>query len=358
MNPNCCVTPALVRIVIVNYNGGRHLRRSVECLARQTEPRFEVVIVDNGSTDASLEGLPLDSRLRLVRLPGNAGFAMANNIGARGCDAPFLALLNPDAFPEPGWLAALVRAAGQWPAAVMFGSLQLCADDPGLLDGAGDAYFCAGTAWRGGHGSPRPDMAPVGEPFGPCAAAALYRTDWFQRVGGFDERFFCYAEDVDLAFRLRLAGGHCIQVPDAVVAHIGSAVAGAMSEFCVYHLTRNHIWTFFKCMPWPLLLLLLPAHLGLVAATLMRAQRRGQAAIAVRGLLDAVQARSAIWASRRVIQSQRRATVREIAAALVWDPRVLIKRAIVLRPAPASAERNGSNQDETAVTSTDKIVEI
>ncbi len=331
----------VVRIVIVNYNGGAHLRRCVTCLTGQTEPRFEAVIVDNGSTDSSLEGLPLDSRFRSIRLPVNAGFAKANNIGAQGCDAPLLALLNPDAFPQPEWLAALVRAAEDWPGVVMLGSLQLSADDPRLLDGAGDAYFCAGTSWRGGHGSERPGIAPVGEPFGPCAAAALYRTEWFHRVGGFDERFFCYAEDVDLAFRLRLAGGRCLQVPDAVVAHIGSAIAGPMSEFCVYHLTRNHIWTFVKCMPWPLLLLLLPAHAALIAATWVRARRHGRARAVARALIDALRGLPGIWATRRGVQSERQASVAQIAAAIVWTPARLRRRSIVLRALPASRAESG-----------------
>jgi GT2 family glycosyltransferase len=332
--------PPLVRIVIVNYNGGGYLRRCLACLVGQTEARFEAVIVDNGSTDASLEGLPSDSRFRLIGLPGNAGFAVANNIGVQDCEAPFLALLNPDAFPEPTWLAALVRAAEQWPDAVMLGSLQICADEPGLLDGAGDSYFCAGTSWRGGHRSARPAVAPAGEAFGPCAAAALYRTEWFRSAGGFDERFFCYAEDVDLAFRLRLAGGRCAQVPDAVVAHVGSAVAGPMSEFCVYHLTRNHIWTFVKCMPWPLLLLLLPAHVALIAATWLRAHRYGHASAARRGIADALRGLPDIWSTRRTVQSKRRASAVEIASAMVWSPAKLRRRAVVLCPFPAARAQN------------------
>src|SRR5262245_43517077 len=322
----------LVRVIVVNYNGGQYLRRCLECLVRQTETRFEAVIVDNASTDGSLESVPADARFSVVELADNVGFARANNIGFEGCTAPFVALLNPDAFPEPGWLAALLCAAERWPAAVMFGSLQLRADNVELLDGAGDAYFCAGAFWRGGKGRPRPETVPPGEPFGPCAAAALYRTDWFRRVGGFDERFYCYAEDIDLAFRLRLAGGRCVQVPDAVVAHVGSGITGEDSAFSIYHLTRNQVWTFAKCMPGPLLLLLLPAHVGLLAARWVRARRLGQAEAVARGLRDALRDLSAILVSRRAIQAQRRARVMEIASVLVWRLGPLRQRAIVLRP--------------------------
>jgi len=92
-----------------------------------------------------------------------------------------------------------------------------------LFDGTGDAYSALGVAWRGNHGRSSQEFVPEGETFAPCAAAALYRTDAFRRAGGFDERFICYYEDVDLAFRLRLCGGRCIQVPDAGVHHVGSS---------------------------------------------------------------------------------------------------------------------------------------
>ena len=91
------VLSPIVRVIIVNFNGGPHLRRCVACLIRQSEARFEAVIVDNASTDGSLEGLPADPRLRLLRLQDNTGFAKGNNIGIAGCAAPLVALLNPDA---------------------------------------------------------------------------------------------------------------------------------------------------------------------------------------------------------------------------------------------------------------------
>jgi N-acetylglucosaminyl-diphospho-decaprenol L-rhamnosyltransferase len=329
--------PPLVRVIVVNFNAGQHLRRCLECLAAQTEARFEAIVVDNASMDGSLGLTPADARFKTIELPANFGFARANNIAVEDCDAPFVALLNPDAFAEPSWLAALLRAAKQWPAAVMFGSLQVCADRPEILDGAGDNYFCAGGFWRGGQGRRRPKTAPAGEPFGPCAAAALYRTEWLQRVGGFDERFFCYAEDVDLAFRLRLAGGRCVQVPDAVVTHVGSAIAGALSDFSVYHVARNLVWTFVKCMPGPLLPLLLPCHIALLAAIWVRAMQRGQGRVVARAFRDALRGLPGMLATRRTIQAQRRASLAEIAAAMVWRPDALWRRAIVLRPLPRQA---------------------
>jgi GT2 family glycosyltransferase len=161
-----------------------------------------------------------------------------------------LALLNPDAFPEPGWLEALVQAAEREPTVAAFASRLVLASSPEYLDGAGDSYHASGRAWRNGHrrplaGWPASDV----EVFAPCAAAALYRRAAFDEVGGFDEQYFCYFADVDLGFRLRLRGHRCLYVHGAVVRHIGSALSGYKSEFAVYHGERNAVWTFFKDMP-------------------------------------------------------------------------------------------------------------
>jgi GT2 family glycosyltransferase len=164
-----------------------------------------------------------------------------------------LALLNPDAIPEPDWLAELDKAQRTFPDIDSFGSLQLDLNDCALLDGAGDNYLAVGIPWRGGHGRPATAAPPRGAVFSACAAAAMYRTDSFRAAGGFDEDYFCYVEDVDLGFRLRLRGGGCMHIPEAVVAHAGGVSSGSRrSEFAVYHGIRNMIWTFVKNMPGPL----------------------------------------------------------------------------------------------------------
>src|ERR1035441_10765213 len=112
------------RIVIVNFNAGENLRRCMAAVFAQTQTDFEVKIVDNASTDGSLRYVPDDHRFLIIHAGGNVGFAAGCNIGARDCAAPFVVFLNPDAFPESGWLAALVRAAQSHPDAAMFGSLQ------------------------------------------------------------------------------------------------------------------------------------------------------------------------------------------------------------------------------------------
>ena len=115
------------RIVIVNFNAGENLDRCITALFAQTKADFEVRIVDNASTDGSLRYVPDEDRFLVIHAGGNVGFAAGCNLGARGCAAPFLVFLNPDAFPEPGWLEALLRAAKSHPDAAMFGSLQISA---------------------------------------------------------------------------------------------------------------------------------------------------------------------------------------------------------------------------------------
>ena len=191
---------AEAQIVIVNFNAGENLHRCTAALLAQTERDFEVRVVDNASTDGSLKYIPSDIRFLVIHAGGNIGFAAACNLGSQNCAAPFLAFLNPDAFPEPNWLERLLGAAKNHPDAAMYGSLQLSAADNTILDGAGDCYSCFGYPWKGGHGQPVTALPDYAEAFSPCAAAAMYRKEWFARAGYFDERFFCYIEDIDLAF--------------------------------------------------------------------------------------------------------------------------------------------------------------
>jgi N-acetylglucosaminyl-diphospho-decaprenol L-rhamnosyltransferase len=316
-----------VRVIVVNYNAGLHLARCLTALAAQTITDFEVIVVDNASTDDSLiDAVPDDPRFRVNRQSENTGFAAGNNIGAQGCTAEWIATLNPDAFAAADWLERLLAAAARHPGAAMFGSTQIDAADPDRLDGSGDAYLAAGFAWRGNHGRTARDLPAEGTVFSPCAAAALYRRTAFEAADGFDESFFCYYEDVDLAFRLRLAGEYCVQVPDAVVEHIGGATSGKRSEFVRYHSARNRPWLFVKNMPGALFWTLLPAHVLLHVALLAWAVVRGHGGSTWRGLRHSLRGLRPVLSNRRRIQARRRATTRDIAAALTWSPLKLLHR--------------------------------
>ena len=308
-----------VTVLIVNWNGGPLLRRCLESLEQQRRQPDHVIVVDNASRDESLS-IARDClrRVELIQLDGNVGFAKANNIAARaarGADA--LALLNPDAFAEPGWLEALVDAAHRRPEVASFASQIRFAASPGRLDGAGDSYHVSGRAWRNSHGA-AVDSGFGGDRdvFAACAAAAFYRYGAFHEAGGFDENYFCYFEDVDLGFRLRLLGHRCVYVHAAVVAHVSSAATGYRSDFAVYHGERNAVWTFMKDMPGPLLWFYLPQHLALNLAALLRYPGRGQGRVVWKAKLDALRGLGPVLKRRRLIQQSRRADVWSLRSAM------------------------------------------
>jgi len=308
-----------VSLIIVTWNSAAHLPRCLAALKAQTFSDFEIVIVDNGSEDGAVEAL--NERfpglaLRLERNDTNRGFAAANNTGARLASSAWLALLNADAFPEPDWLQQLLAAAQEHPETLCFASRQLQDNDPGLLDGEGDAYHISGTAWRRGYNHAAGPGGAVRPVFSPCAAAALYHRATFLQAGGFDEDYFSYFEDVDLGFRLRLLGTGCLYVPAAVVRHVGSASTGKRSGFAIYHGLRNLVWTFFKDMPAPLFWLYLPLHLLLLGTLLALYTLRGSGGSALRAIWDAALGLPSALRKRRRIQAERKADWRQVGAAL------------------------------------------
>ena len=295
-----------VAVIVVNYNGGSIVERCVEALGEQTLAPHRVIVVDNASTDGSPDAIAARfPEVELVRLDENVGFAAANNLAARRADdCDWLALLNPDAFPEPRWLEELVRAADENPDYTFFASRLVRANAP-ELDGTGDVYHVSGMAWRRDEGEPATAVRAADEVFSACAAAALYRRDVFLAAGGFDASFFCYYEDTDLAFRLRLAGHRCLYVPDAIVRHVGFGSSGELSEFTIYHSHRNSVWTYARNMPSPLLWVYLPQHLLVNAVDVASAALRGRAAAAGRAKRDAVCGLPRVLAERRRLQRAR-----------------------------------------------------
>lgn len=308
-------------IAIVAYRSDDTLPRCLAALDAQTERDFEIVIVDNGLTP-SLDSIiaRVASPVKIIRSGGNIGFAAGNNRAAEAAapDTVWFAALNPDAYALPSWLAAFRHAATAYPDCNMFGSLQLEASDPSYCDGMGDCFHASGLVWRRGHGWEIPDEIKDEEVFSPCGAAAFYRFADFRVAGGFDEDFFCYNEDVDLAFRLRLRGGNCMQLAGAVVHHVGGA--SGVSSFAVYHGIRNLIWTFIKNMPQPLLALLLPVHILAVGMLVLRNIVLGRGADAKRALRDAIVGRDKILAKRQTIQSTRTAKLTDLARSISWSP--------------------------------------
>jgi N-acetylglucosaminyl-diphospho-decaprenol L-rhamnosyltransferase len=323
---------ARVSILIVAYKSRAHLPRLFDALAAQTRQDFETILIDNASPDGTGPDPATTQRAsRFVQNRDNLGFAVANNQAAKLASGDWLIMLNPDAFPETDWLEHLLAAAQRYPHATAFGSTQLLDENPKLLDGAGDVYHAAGIPFRGGYLQPVPDALKDGQAFTPCAAAAMWRADVFARLGGFEESYFCYCEDVDLGFRHRLAGGRTVQVATARVSHMGSASSGRLSDFAVYHGTRNRLWTFVRCMPGLLFWLFVLPHIGATLLLWAHTAWRGAGPAYARGLGDALSGLRQVWAARQLIQRSRKVALMDLLGQFAWSPLALLKRAIVLR---------------------------
>jgi GT2 family glycosyltransferase len=301
------VTPPAVSLIIVNHNGASWLERCLPAALAETSPDCELIVVDNGSTDGSVA--LLESRfpmVRVERLPENQGFAGGNNAGARLSRASYLAFVNNDAAPQPGWLSQLRGALEQNSRAAIAASCIVYLHDPQVVDSAGDGFTRLGGAFKRFHGQPASEAQTACEVFGACGAACLIRRAVFDELGGFDPAYFAVHEDVDLSYRCQLLGHRCLYVPSAVVHHAGSGTLGRLSTPAVFWGQRNLEWTYFKNTPWPLLVATLPGHVLYNIAAAIYFARSGHFGTFVQAKLEAAAGLPRVWQQRRVVQRSRR----------------------------------------------------
>ncbi len=248
--------------MVVNWNRRELLDRCLDSLARQRCPRFEVVLVDNGSTDGSVEMAQAQYRqhpafsLIVIRNHENFGFCKANNQGIERAQGEFIALLNNDAEAEPDWLASLLGAFDGRPEVGMAASKILVYEDPDVIDKVGHQIYLDGQNWGRGHGeSDIGQFEEVEETLWPDGCAAMYRHAMLDRVGGFDEDLFAYGDDAELGLRARIAGWGCLYIPTAVVRHRRGSTLGKLSMRRVELIERNRVLLALKHFPWSLLCL-------------------------------------------------------------------------------------------------------
>ena len=299
-------------VVIVTWNGLRHLQRCLPALQVQTGVTFETIVVDNGSTDGTAEWLQSAyPQIAVKRLVSNHGFAAANNIGFGLARADLIATLNNDAVPDPDWLRLLVGTAREHPEAGSFGSRIVLDRDPNVIDSAGVVTDVLGIAWDR-HNAERVGLDAAGEVFGACAGAALYRKKLLDETGGFDPAFFAYLEDVDLAWRARWRGWSARYVPEARVVHAHSATGMEESAFKTFHLGRNKVWTIAKNHPLRALLIYGPLLVAYDLASLPITMARQRNLAALRGRLAGLRALGPVLRQRKREATQRRASWNDI----------------------------------------------
>lgn len=303
------VETPLISVVIPNWNGAHHLPTCLGALRGQSYKRFEVIVVDNGSRDGSVALLKRDyPEVRLVALEENRGFAGGVNAGIRQAKGEIIALLNNDTSADPDWLLEIEKAMAENPQAGMAASKILLFDRRNVLHSAGDLYRLNGVP--DSRGVWEVDEGQYDEPeevFGACGAAGAYRRAMLEEIGLFDEDFWSFCEDVDLAFRAQLAGYRCIYAPRSIVYHRLSATGGG--KVASFYTGRNTIYVIAKNYPASLLRRFWPHILRAQLKISWEALRawRGEAARArLRGQFAALFGLPHVLAKRHAVQSLRR----------------------------------------------------
>jgi len=249
-----------VSIIIPNYNGLKYLRNCLDSLFRQTFRSYEVIIVDNCSTDESCNYIVSNyPNISLIKLDKNYGFSKAVNEGIKVAKGKYIVLLNNDTEVEKDWLQNLICCIEKDSNIFSCCSKMLRYEDRKIIDDAGDEYTILGWADKRGDGFPSDRYNISEEVFSSCAGAAIYRKKILDKIGFFDENFFAYMEDVDISYRAKIYGYKNMYCSDAIVYHIGSATSGSKyNSFKVSLAARNNVYVVYKNMPIIQLLLNLP----------------------------------------------------------------------------------------------------
>ncbi len=242
-------------IIIPNYNGLKFMESCFESLKHQTVKDFKILVVDNGSTDGSVEWLK-EHQIPTIFLPENTGFTGAVNVGIEAADTPYIILLNNDTKAEPQFVEALERAIGRSDKIFSVCSKMIQMYHPDLMDDAGDMYSILGWAYQRGVGRSEKLYNRPRKIFSSCAAAAIYRKSVFEEMGTFDPMHFAYLEDIDVGYRAKLYGYDNIYCPDAVIYHVGSGTSGSKyNAFKVRLAARNNVYLNYKNMAaWQIVL--------------------------------------------------------------------------------------------------------
>lgn len=249
-----------VTVVIPNYNGKRFLKKCLESIENQTFRRMETLVIDNASSDGSVEYIRENFPwVKVAVMRRNLGFAGGVNVGIRMCETPYVLLLNNDTESAPDMVEALVKTIESSEDIFSVSCRMVQFHNRKLLDDAGDLYTVLGWGIQRGVGQKTKRYKKQEDVFSACAGAALYRKYMLDRIGYFDEMHFAYLEDIDLGYRARIHGFRNVYCPKAVVYHVGSGTSGSKyNSFKVKLSARNSVYLNYKNMPLPQLLLNAP----------------------------------------------------------------------------------------------------
>lgn len=240
-----------VTIVIPNYNGKHFMEPCLASLKEQTCQDYKVLVVDNASTDGSLEYMKEHyPEIEVIALDKNYGFSKAVNVGIQHSTTPYVILLNNDTTVDPHYVEEMIKAIERSPRIFSVSSKMIQMYHPELIDSAGDLYTLLGWGVCRGTGRPVSNYTEADEIFTACAGAAIYRRSAFSKIGYFDENHFAYLEDIDVGYRAKIYGYKNTYCPTALVYHVGSGTSGSKyNSFKVKLSARNNIYLNYKNMP-------------------------------------------------------------------------------------------------------------
>lgn len=240
-----------VTIVIPNYNGKHFMEPCLSSLSEQTYKNFHILVVDNASSDGSIEYMEENyPDIELIKLQKNFGFSKAVNIGIQHSRTPYVILLNNDTTVDTRYVEEMVKAIEKSPKIFSVSSKMIQMYHPELIDSAGDLYTLLGWGVCRGCGRPVSNYTKYDEIFTACAGAAIYRRSVFDEIGYFDENHFAYLEDIDIGYRARIYGYYNMYCPTALVYHVGSGTSGSKyNSFKVKLAARNNLYLNYKNMP-------------------------------------------------------------------------------------------------------------
>ena len=330
----------LISVIVVNWNRRELLRSCLRSLNSQNGVPHEIILVDNGSADGSVEMAEAETpNIRIIRNTTNQGFCRANNQGIELARAPHIALLNNDAEADSDWLRALLSVVERRPDVGMVASKILVWEDPRRIDKTGHLIWPDGQ--NRGRGTGEVDRGQYDreeEVLWPDGCAALYRKAMLDEIGGFDEDLFAYGDDAELGLRARIAGWKCIYTPAAVVRHHRGATLGVRSSRRLELIERNRLLLAVKHFPGSLLWLNLPYFAArILAGALAGLCGRGEAGkfsgpgdkvrlagALLRGLASGLRLAPRTWRKRRQLDPIRRLTSRQVRD-LILSHRISLK---------------------------------
>jgi GT2 family glycosyltransferase len=299
-------------VIIVNTNELHHLKKCLPTVTKQTYSRYEVLVVDNNSTDGSVEYIGENfPSVRVIQNKANLGFPAANNVGFQNTDAEFLAALNPDTEVEPTWLSELIAALQTHPEAGLVTSQILLMSNREKINTCGNEVSLTGFVFCRGLEMDATDSTSVEEVAAVSGAAFAIRREVLDKIGGFDGDLWLYVEDTDLSWRTRLAGYICLFVPTSVAYH---QYGLRLTDRKFFHYERNRHLLLLKNLSVRTLFVLAPSLIFSEIITWGYALLKGKGYVAgkLRGYQWLIQHRRQIIAKRQEAQSLRKICDREL----------------------------------------------